>query len=372
VRCLENGIFAKTTVKPLSSVFDLSDEKKVVSMLVNAGEWFTVSGLRRTGKTTLVRSVANSFNVIPIYVNLWDIPAENISLDSCFELITNSVRKVAENRGLRKVLKIVDKISFFGVSIDIKVRSQISLTDAFRELCSKGKVVLIIDEVQELLRYSGAFKYLAALHDELAPSLSVVFLGSIASLRNVLERPESGPLYGRLSEEIVLKPFDEITSRRLLKAGFEECNVSIDDEIIEEASLRLGGFAGWLTHFGRICVLQHLRGEKIRLEKVLQHLEKEVILTIYGEIARALTERKKVTSYLRVLRYAAEMGEVSVSAASKLLGKAPSTAITYLKQHLVNRGLLKKDNESYRIADPLVRRAVLRSEFEKEVKVRIA
>ena len=370
MKCLENGIFAKTTVKPLSSVFDLSDEKKVVSMLVNAGEWFTVSGLRRTGKTTLVRSVANSLNVIPIYVNLWDIPVENVSLDSCFELIANSVRKVAENRSLRKVLKMVEKISFFGVSIDVKVKSQMSLTDAFRELCSKGKVVLIIDEVQELLRYSSAFKYLAALHDELAPSLSVVFLGSIASLKNVLERPESAPLYGRLSEEIVLKPFDETTSRRLLKAGFEECNVPFDDEIIEEASLRLGGFAGWLTHFGRICVLQHLRGEEVEFEKVLKHLEKEVIFTIYGEIARALTERRKITSYLRVLRFAAEMGEVSVSAASKLLGKAPSTAITYLK-HLVNRGLLKKDGEVYRIADPMIRRAVLRSEFEKEVKVRI-
>lgn len=371
MKCLENGIFSKTTMKPLSSVFDLDDEKNVVSTLVDAGEWFTVSGLRRTGKTTLVRSVANSLNIISIYVNLWDIPVENISLDSCFELLANSVRKVAENRGLRKVLKIVEKVSFFGVSVDIKVKSQMSLTDAFKELCSKNKVVLIIDEVQELLRYSSAFKYLAALHDELAPSLSVVFLGSTVSIRSVLERPEGAPLYGRLSEEIMLKPFDEITSRRLLKAGFKECGVPFDDEMVEEASLRLGGFAGWLTHFGRICVLQHLRGEKILFDNVLKQLEKEVIFTIYGEIARALAERKKITNYLRVLRYAAEMGEITVSAASKMLNKAPSTAITYLK-HLVNRGLLKKENESYKIADPIIRRAILRSEFEKEVKIRIA
>lgn len=169
----------------------------------------------------------------------------------------------------------------------------------------------------------------------------------------------------------MLKPFDEIASRNLLKAGFEECNVPFDDEIIEEASLRLGGFAGWLTHFGRISVLKYLTGEKILFDNVLKQLEKEAILTIYSEIARALTERKRVTSYLRVLKYAAEMGEITVSTASKLLNKAPSTAITYLK-HLVNRGLLKKENEIYKIADPIIRRAILRSEFEKEVKIRIA
>ena len=43
-------------------------------MLIETGEWFTVAGLRRTGKTTLVRSIVHFMHVPNVYVNLWELP----------------------------------------------------------------------------------------------------------------------------------------------------------------------------------------------------------------------------------------------------------------------------------------------------------
>ncbi len=367
--CLEKGIFARTTVKPLSSVFNFEREKRAIEFLMRSGEWFVVSGLRRTGKTTLVRSIAESLDLIPIYVNMWEAPIENLSLDVYFEMLKNAVASVTERRGIRRVLNMIEKISFLGVTVEMKRKARISMTEALKTLCRRNRVVLILDEVQELLKYPEAFRYLAALHDILAPRMSVVFLGSIASLKRVLERHESFPLYGRIGEEIVLKPFDERTSIKMLEAGFDECGVSVSREIIEDAALRLGGFPGWLTHFGRTYVLMRLRGEDTTLDHVIGKMEEEAAAMIYGEVARALYGRRRISSYLRILRYAAEMGEISVSEAARIIGKVPSTAITYLK-YLLERGLMKKVDDRYKIADPVIRRVALRPDFEREVKMR--
>ena len=71
IGCLKNGIFAKSTLKPMTSVFNYEAEKQKIKMLSSAGEWITVSGLRRTGKTTLVRSTASSMDKYTVlYVDM--------------------------------------------------------------------------------------------------------------------------------------------------------------------------------------------------------------------------------------------------------------------------------------------------------------
>ncbi|MGQ4834627.1 MAG: AAA family ATPase [Candidatus Asgardarchaeia archaeon] len=369
--CLKNGIFARTTLKPLSSVFNLEKEKNSIKTLVKNGEWFSVSGLRRTGKTTLVRSVINTLDVYPIYINLWRQKSELIDIELILEEIAKQLKEIIQRRKLQHLLSLIEKISFMGVSIKVKVESQTRLIEVIKELTKEKIVVLIFDEAEELKQDPTTFRYLASLHDELAPKLAAVFLGSVVSMKRLLNSSISTPLYGRLGEEIVLEPFNESNSRKLLREGFKECNVDIDEDLIIEASLRLGGFAGWLTSFGRHVVLEYRKGnKKPEFNKILNELEADASKIVYDEIARVLTGRKRVNAYLRVLKYAAENGVITVAETSRILRKVPSTAITYLKQ-LVDFGIMSKENSEYMIKDPLVRRIAMKPNFEKEVKIRL-
>ena len=371
MKCLEEGIFARTTLKPLNSVFNLDKEKRYIKVLVENGEWFTVSGLRRTGKTTLVRSVISAMDVYSIYINLWGRTSERITLDIILEEITKMIKELAEKGRLKEILKYIDKVSFIGVTIQLKTKNQSALIETIKRLTKKKRVVIIIDEAEEMISDAKVFKFLAALHDELAPSLSVVLLGSVVSMKKMLSSSVSSPLYGRIGNEIILKPFDEANSRELLRAGFEQCNFQVDEELITEGALRLGGFAGWLTSFGRTVVIEHQKGADIKnIRDILETLENDAAKMIYEEIARILYGKKMLRGYIKIIKAAAENGYITVSEGAKIIERKPNTTLNYLRA-LVNNGILIKEKDFYKIADPLVRRVALKPNFESEVKLRL-
>lgn len=369
IPCLENGIFARTTLKPLESVFNFYKEKKRIAYLVTNGEWFTVSGLRRTGKTTLVRSVCNELDVIPVYINIWGIREEEKE-SLVMEKIVHEIKRKLRKYKLKDLLSRVEKLSFLGVSIEIRAQNQIRLEQAIKEIVRKKRVVIILDEIQEMKGEEPFFKFLAALHDETAPYLSTVFLGSIISLKEMLEASYAKPLHGRLGEEIVLSPLRDYESRLMLRKGFEQCGVSVNEEIIREASYRLGGFPGWISHFGRIAVLNYYLNGKIDVDEIYERLIVEAEKILYDEIARAISDRRKLRNYLRILKYLGEHGEITVIETARLINKKPNTALIYLN-HLIRAGILTKIRKRYCVVDPLIREVLSKKEMEKEVKLRL-
>ncbi len=369
IPCLENGIFARSTLKPLDSVFNFDEEKKKISLLATNGEWFTVSGLRRTGKTTLVRSVCNTINAITVYVNIWEIQEEE-KAPYVLDMIVNEIKNQLKRSRLKEFLGRFEKLSFFCVSVGIRARNQVRLEQALRNLVKKKNVVIILDEIQEMKREEEFFKFLAALHDETAPKLSMIFLGSIISLRDILEASYSKPLHGRISEEIVLEPLKEYETRLMLKKGFEQCDVKVKDEVIREASYRLGGLPGWITHFGRIAVINHYLGKKINVDNIYDKLVKEAEKILYDEIARAISEKRKLRNYIRILKHLGEHGEITVAETARLINKKPNTALIYLT-YLIKAGLVTKIKNKYSITDPIIREVLAKKEIEREIKLRL-
>jgi len=185
-----------------------------------------------------------------------------------------------------------------------------------------------------------------------------------------LEINEYKPLYGRVEEEIILLPFGEGLARGYLTAGFNECGVDVPSTLIEEATLRLGGFPGWLAMFGRITTRRIIQGKSITIEDIIGELEHRASQIIYGEIARLLRGKKNVNYYLKIIKECADEGEVTVSRVSKIIRKAPSTAVFYLNT-LVENGVLMKKDDYYVIPDPMIRRVARRPGFEREVKIRL-
>lgn len=85
------------------------------------------------------------------------------------------------------------------------------------------------------------------------PNLSFVFTGYEAGLLHDFLRIEdySSPLYGRIYEEVKVKPSSRELSEVFLGQGFGEVGLDVpSEEEIKKAVNELDGISGWLVEFG--------------------------------------------------------------------------------------------------------------------------
>ena len=163
--CLLEGIFAASTVKKRKSVYDRDDEWRRLELFIKTRAWCTVSGLRRTGKTTLVRSVVSSLSgYLGIYINAWEFPLTE-SFDFFLERLKEELENILILSKFRKILSSIKKISVIGVSFELNEKAKIKLASALKRLTMRQPLILIIDEAQVVLRHENAQKFLAALYD---------------------------------------------------------------------------------------------------------------------------------------------------------------------------------------------------------------
>ncbi len=353
-------LFRKTTVKSIGSIYDFDEYKVLIQEYVEDGEWFTVAGLRRTGKTTLVRSVVRSLRVPSIYVNLWELVPGEVSLKALInEMLREFGREFAGR--VRSIRRHIKEIVLFGVGIKFsEEKPSEGLTRVIEQILERrGKLVVILDEVQELDRdFPRLIKYLAALHDLFAPNLVVILLGSIVSLKNMLDMIKGTPMRGRMTKEIVLRPFDIITAIGFLRKGFSLCGIELPDNVLRHIVEYLGGFPGWLAEYGRAFIRHYRRSRQMPDPiKIMDYVYTEAKETIYEEVAKLISQRRKLINYIRILNHAAINISVTPSEIAGLLNIKRNTAHKYLR-FLNERALLGEKNGRYYIEDPLVRRAM--------------
>ena len=144
-------LFERKTVKSIDSIFDLDEYKDLIRGYIEYGEWFTVAGLRRTGKTTLVRFIIKSLGVPSIYVNLWELVPKGVSLDALMNKMLQEFSDEFKGR-IRSISKHIKEIALFGIRIRFsEERPSEGVTQAIkRVLKEKRKLVIVLDEVQEL------------------------------------------------------------------------------------------------------------------------------------------------------------------------------------------------------------------------------
>ena len=104
-----------------------------------------VLGIRRIGKTSLLKSFLENWN--GIYVDLRGVSTLSLLYERISDGLSNSIGK------LKKVLMGIRGIRIYGLEVELKWRGldSISITGLLEELNRKGeKLVLIFDEAQEV------------------------------------------------------------------------------------------------------------------------------------------------------------------------------------------------------------------------------
>ncbi|MEM2404805.1 MAG: ATP-binding protein [Candidatus Methanomethylicia archaeon] len=160
------------------------------------------------------------------------------------------------------------------------------------------KLIVVIDEVQELVKLKGfsLLPTIAYAYDNLR-NISFVFAGSkIGMLYKFLKiENSSSPLYGRYMEEVEVKPLSREQSIDFLYKGFSEAGVNPSREIIEDAVDKLDGIIGWLSYFGLTALRNGLSEETIRK---VQNTAFKIVISEFCNFVRSRGSRR----YMEILK----------------------------------------------------------------------
>ena len=202
----------------------------------------------------------------------------------------------------------------------------------------------------------GGKELLAAIayaYDSLE-GLSFVFTGSeVGLLHDFLGLDDySSPLYGRIYEEVEVKPFRRELSREFLRRGFDEVGMNVPEEEINTAVEELDGIPGWLVEFG---FHYWKRGD---FERALDMTMRKARALIREEL---LELEKRSGRYSLILR-AVAMGLASWSSIKDYVeakaGPVTNARLSDLLRNLEKMGWVTRKEGKYRIIDPVVEKVL--------------
>ncbi|MCL4420514.1 MAG: ATP-binding protein [Candidatus Thermoplasmatota archaeon] len=354
-------------ITPKDNIKDLFGREKEIALLKGCViEPLTVIyGIRRTGKTSLLKSVLNSIEIPYIIVDIRELFNESgtireneISLKILNELKKNMKISQKLKFSITDILSKINgiEISHFKIDIDTSKKFQLdSILEIINEVSLKNNniFILAIDEAQ-YLKYSGK-RYnniLAWAYDNLK-NVHIIITGSeIGILEDFIDIGNAeSPLFGRMINEIKISHFDNNVSHSFLKSGFEEAKLKVEDNEINSTIEVLDGIAGWLTYYGYNRTVRKMNTYD-SMNDVIEYGKR----LIDSEMDRLINNSKD--RYMAIMEaIAAGLNNWSTIRAY-VTSKTGYISSTILNNHitkLLKYGFIKKSENRYYIEDPLVK-----------------
>lgn len=360
-------LFDLTPKSDIRELFNFEDELEKLRIGFEGGRIILLLGIRRVGKSSLLRSFLNGFKIPNIFIDSRRIIASdgNITLRGFMREFGQALNSfLSEESGLKnRLISLLQNVG--GVEIDMprlsvslawgrRNRAEIaSVLDKVNSVAGENglKLALAIDEAQELRVLPINFPALLAYIYDNLKNIIVILTGSqVGLLYDLLkiDDPES-PLYGRLLYEVRLKRIAYEQAIEFLRLGFKEANVSVSEELIRMAVERLDGIVGWLTYFGWSVCHGEYSIEKILDKAAMQEIEELQRFLIksraerrYKIILKTLAEKPSPWSMIKKVLEAEEGIEIDDSNFTELL------------ERLIKMGVLEKDDKIYKFADPVL------------------
>lgn len=360
-------------VVPKEEKKDLYDRERELEEIYEASRLgerlIVIYGIRRIGKSSLVRVALKELRVPYLIIDVRNIffSENSVSMPSLIKYLMDGFKKhmnVYEKLdfSLKEILRRFRKIHVKDYEIEIEPNAKIGLSEILMEInnwCAKHdtRFFLVFDEAQYLrfsnVRYDG----LLAWSIDNMKNVTFILTGSeVGVLKEFLKvnKPES-PLYGRYRREIYLDRFSKEQSITYLVNGFLEQGVKPNIEEFSKVVDVLDGIVGWLTYYGyyrTVRGLSHNEALKILFEEGSKLVLNELERLIYPARNRYLAILKAVAnnigSWSEIKRYVAVR-----------TGYVNERRYTELLKNLIKYGYLMKDNDQYKIPDPIVKYLVL-------------
>ncbi len=330
--------------RPKSSRSELYDRAEELALLDEHIDkpLIVVLGVRRIGKTSLVKSFLEPYN--GLYVDMRGAATRADLYRRLSESLSEGIGK------LRRLLESIRgvRIGEFGVEIKWKGADSVSFLGLLEELNRKGRLVVAIDEIQEAkppvsaeLRTALAYAY-----DHL-DNITIVLSGSaLRLLRGFMgvEDPES-PLYGRYFVEVDVRRFTREESLDFLRLGFRQEGVEPPSGVLEEAVDFFDGIPGWLVLFGRAYV------DGVR---DVGAIKEQAVSMALDELGRLSAREKAVLK--AIAEGARSWGQVRRYVEERLGEAIPKSTLTRIIEKLESLSIIK----DYEFLDGVYREAAKR------------
>ncbi|AHC52075.1 ATPase [Sulfolobus acidocaldarius SUSAZ] len=278
---------------------DFFDRDKEIDRVKSLSSPITlVLGLRRTGKSSIIKIALNELDSPSIYIDLrkFEVMAY-ISYKDLLLQLEREVRKLTRKfPSLVDFLKGVKGVNIAGNEIRFNwgVKNRLNFSELLETLndWAKDRVIIAFDEAQDLINLRGVnLLYSLAYAFDNLQKVRIIMSGSEMRLLYRflgIENPKS-PLFGRAMNEVELRPFDHEESIEFLRRGFEEVNVEFRD--YERVYEELGGIPGWLTYFGYYFV--QTRNLEESMERTLTRAKELIIEEFNNFLSKRIIAKER-------------------------------------------------------------------------------
>jgi AAA+ ATPase superfamily predicted ATPase len=333
----------------LKDLYDRKEELKSLSESLEHDERLVIIyGLRRVGKTSLIHTFLNRKDFPYIFIDVKEIYFEHASvpISILHKAIIDEFARFITRLGLENELEKFE---------EVESDSLTNLLKNINQWCKNRNLhfIITLDEAQ-YLRFGGRVKFdgiIAWSIDNLA-NITYILTGSeVGMLKDFLKYDDvNAPLYGRFRNEIFLNRFKKGESVAFLSKGFEEYSIKVDKYELDEAVERINGIIGWLTYYGHYRSIRKLT-HKDAIEMVFNEGSKIMAKELEQLIVRS---RKRYTIILQAVakdinRWSEIKAYVTIKA-----GKISDTILNSLLQDLTKFGIIEKEQETYKIIDPII------------------
>ncbi len=336
-------------------------EKEIAELLrlIEAGRWVTVLGPRMVGKTSLIKAARPCLKRQTVYVNLWGATGVQGLLNALVQSVNSSM---SLSQKIKEVASRIEGLTVGPSGLSVTMPRK-PLTTVWNLLDVLGRLderlVIELDEVQELSSVSGQLLKVLANIFNTHPSVVFVFTGSMFGLIRTLLNPESSssPMFGRPPAELYLQRFDKTQVAEFFKRGFKEYKVKVPDNLIsQEVESKLDGTPGWLTLYGNniaVC--------KLLTEEALRKTVKQGLKVVREELEHFLEnrDRKLYVTALSSMTNPARWSEVKASVEARKGTPVSDSTIQVILKSLEDGLLIEHKDKVYQIADPMLRTLML-------------
>ncbi|MEM4627707.1 MAG: ATP-binding protein [Ignisphaera sp.] len=365
-------LFSITPKSRRDELFDFENELNSLVKSIGLNPMTIVIGMRRTGKTSLLKVALNECGYPYIYIDPRFSAAPDYhdfaylikrSLEDFLDRCRDFRSKIVDL--MKRVKGVYIRVPGFDVEISWGRQSRLDLPSLFEALDRFGEslgrpVVIAVDEAQELrkITWISFDRLFAYVYDNLT-NTRVVLTGSEVGLLYRFLRVEdpAAPLYGRYIHVVKTRRLTQSESLEFLRKGFEEVGVEIPENALLRAVEVIDGVIGWLTYFGYTCYtdIDLCRG---RVDEVISL----AISMAKQELENFLSSRRspRYRNLLKILATEKRWSEIK-----KLLeyyeGKTINDrTLNDLLRELLDLGIAEKIDDRYILADPIIRKAVER------------
>ena len=367
-----------------ADLFDREEQyEQLKNLLGHESPLILIKGLRRSGKTSLLRTYLNEEERSYIWVDLRALASKNIIKKS--EMLTRfeiSISEFIEKTGgnTQKLLDRLDRINGITVldnGISFSDKDTVNLIDLMsvfetlnkwvdERLYFKNYVVLAIDEAQKFSNTQDfdMAQLIATLYDNCKHILLILSGSEIGLLEKFINNVEhsntiSGNALSGFSKEIITLPYiTSSQSEEYLKLGFEQINPQFlqqdgFDKIISTVSDSFGGVIGWLNNFG-----VKFKTKEIISDSYIEEIRRDAIPVVKSEFSSLTSIQENPTHYTQFM-YALSLQSIAdwSNIVKSLSSDMSLNEIETIRDDLLHYGFIQEIEgfEQYRIPDPVHR-----------------